>query len=113
MVLGLIGAVVIANRSALKAVGMIIVGLILGLIGTDVNTGTQRFAFGVPELLDGIGFIGVAVGVFAITEIVTNLEQKEKREVFTGKVGNLMPSRADLEASAGPIARGTLVGSLL
>jgi putative tricarboxylic transport membrane protein len=113
MVLGLIGAVVIANRSALKAIGMVIVGLILGLVGIDVNTGAQRFAFGVPELLDGIGFIVVAVGVFAIAEIVTNLEQKEKREVFTDKVGSLMPSRADLMQSAPAIARGTLVGSAL
>jgi TctA family transporter len=113
MVLGLIGAVVIANRSALKAIGMVMVGLILGLVGIDVNTGAQRFAFGVPELLDGIGFIVVAVGVFAIAEIVTNLEQKEKREVFTDKVGSLMPSRADLMQSAPAIARGTLVGSAL
>jgi len=113
MALGLIGAVVIANRSVLKAIGMVIVGLILGLVGIDVNTGAQRFTYGVPELLDGIGFIAVAVGVFAITEIVINLERKEKREVFTDKVGNLMPSREDLRQSAMPIARGTLVGSAL
>ena len=92
---------------------MVIVGLILGLVGTDVNTGTQRFTFGVTDLFDGIGFIVVAVGVFAIAEIVSNLEQKEKREVFTDKVGSLMPSRDDLKQSALPIARGTLVGSVL
>ena len=113
MVLGLIGAVVIAHRSILNAVGMVIVGLILGLVGTDVNTGTQRFTFGVADLFDGIGFIVVAVGVFAIAEIVSNLEQKETREVFTDKVGSLMPSREDLRQSALPIARGTLVGSVL
>jgi TctA family transporter len=113
MVLGLVGAVVIAHRSILKAVGMVIVGLILGLVGTDVNTGTQRFTFGVTDLFDGIGFIVVAVGVFAIAEIVTNLERKENREVFTDKVGSLMPSRDDLKRSALPIARGTLVGSVL
>jgi TctA family transporter len=113
MVLGLIGAVVIANRSALKAVGMVIVGLILGLVGIDVNSGTPRFTYDVPELLDGIGFVAVAVGVFAITEIVLNLEQKEAREVFTDKVGSLMPSGQDLRQSALPIARGTLVGSSL
>jgi putative tricarboxylic transport membrane protein len=113
MVLGLIGAVVIAHRSVLKAIGMVIVGLILGLVGIDVNTGAQRFVFGVTELYDGIGFIVVAVGVFAISEIVTNLEQKEKREVFTGKVTGLMPSRDDLKQSAMPIVRGTLIGSLL
>jgi putative tricarboxylic transport membrane protein len=113
MVLGLVGAVVIAHRSVLKAVGMVIVGLILGLVGTDVNTGTQRFTFGVTDLFDGIGFIVVAVGVFAIAEIVTNLERKENREVFTDKVGSLMPSRDDLERSVLPVARGTLVGSVL
>jgi putative tricarboxylic transport membrane protein len=113
MVLGLIGAVVIAHRSILKAVGMVIVGLILGLVGTDVNTGTQRFTFGLTDLFDGIGFIVVAVGVFAIAEIVSNLEQREKREVFTDKVGSLMPSRDQIRQSALPIARGTLVGSVL
>jgi TctA family transporter len=113
MVLGLIGAVVIANRSVLKAIGMVVVGLILGLVGIDVNTGEQRFTFGVTELYDGIGFIAVAVGVFAIAEIVTNLDQMEKREIFTDKVGNLMLSAADLKQSAAPIVRGTLVGSVL
>ena len=113
MVLGLIGAVVIANRSVLRAIGMVVVGLILGLVGIDVNTGDQRFTFGMTELYDGIGFIAVAVGVFAIAEIVSNLEQKEKREIFTDKVGTLMPSAADLKQSAVPIVRGTLVGSVL
>jgi putative tricarboxylic transport membrane protein len=113
MVLGLIGAVVIANRSALKAVGMVVVGLILGLAGIDVNSGAQRFTFGVTELLDGVGFVAVAVGVFAVTEIVMNLEKKDAREVFTDRVGSVMPSRADLKQSARPIARGTLVGSAL
>ncbi len=113
MALGLIGAVVIAHGSILKAIGMVVVGLILGLVGTDVNTGTQRFTFGVADLFDGIGFIVVAVGVFAVAEIVSNLEQKEKREVFTDRVGSLMPSGDDLKRSVAPIARGTLVGSVL
>ena len=111
MVLGLIGAVVLANLSVIRAIGMVIVGLILGLVGTDVNTGTLRFAFGIHDLYDGIGLVGVAIGVFAISEIVGNLEHKGKREVFTGKVQGLMPTRADLRASAMPIARGTLIGS--
>jgi TctA family transporter len=113
MVLGLIGAVVLANRSVIRAVGMVIVGLILGLVGTDVNTGTSRFTFGIHDLYDGIGFVAVAVGVFAISEIVGNLELKEKRQVFTDKVHGLMPTAADLKASAMPIARGTLLGSAL
>ena len=113
MVLGLIGAVVIANRSVLRAIGMVLVGLILGLVGIDVNSGASRFTFGVTELLDGIGFIGLAVGVFAVTEIVMNLEKKDTREVFTDKVGKLMPSRDEFRQSARPIARGTLIGSML
>jgi len=113
MVLGLIGAVVLANRSVVRAVGMVIVGLILGLVGTDVNTGTSRFTFGVHDLYDGIGFVAVAVGMFAISEIVGNLGQPEKREVFTSRVTGLMPTGADLKASAMPIARGTLLGSAL
>jgi len=113
MVLGLIGAVVLANRSVVRAVGMVIVGLILGLVGTDVNTGTSRFTFGVHDLYDGIGFVAIAVGMFAISEIVGNLGQPEKREVFTSRVTGLMPTGADLKASAMPIARGTLLGSAL
>ena len=113
MLLGLIGAVVLANRSVVRAIGMVVVGLILGLVGTDVNTGTLRFAFGIHDLYDGIGVAGVAIGMFAIAEIVSNLEHRDKREVFTRDVHGLVPSRADLKASAMPIARGTLIGSAL
>jgi len=113
LVLGLIGAVVLASGSLIKAVAMIVLGLVLGLVGTDVNTGAFRFAFGVPELSDGIGFIVVAMGVFGVAEIIVNLERKDKREVFTGRIDSLMPGRDDLKRSAAPIARGTLVGSIL
>jgi putative tricarboxylic transport membrane protein len=88
-----------------------VMGLLLGIVGTDVNTGVQRFSFGITELSDGIGFIVIAVGVFAVGEIVANLGNPEERKIFTGKVKNLMPTRADLKASAGPIARGTVIGS--
>jgi TctA family transporter len=90
---------------------MVAMGLLLGIVGTDVNTGVQRFSFGVTELSDGIGFIVVAVGVFAIGEIVANLGDPEQRTVFTEKVKNLMPTWADFKQSAAPIARGTLLGS--
>jgi TctA family transporter len=113
MVLGLIGAIVLANRSVLRAIGMVIIGLLLGLVGTDVNTGTSRFTFGIHDLYDGIGFVAVAVGVFALAEIVGNLEKGEAREIFTKSIGRLMPSGADMKASAMPIARGTLIGSVL
>ena len=113
MVLGLIGAVLLANKSVLRAVGMVVFGLILGIVGTDSNTGTLRFDFGLHDLYDGIGFVGVAVGVFAIAEIVGNLENNENREIFTERVDGLMPTREDLKASAMPIVRGTFLGSAL
>jgi len=113
MVLGLIGAVVLASGSLLKAIAMILLGLLLGLVGTDVNSGVARFAFDVPELTDGIGFVAVAMGVFAFSEIVANIEKHEHREVFTDKVGNLWPTAGDLKDSAGAVARGTALGSVL
>jgi putative tricarboxylic transport membrane protein len=111
MLMGLVAAAVLAQGDVFKSLAMVVMGLLLGIIGTDVNTGVQRFSFGITELSDGIGFIVIAVGVFAVGEIVANLGSPEERQVFTGKVKNLMPTRADLKASAGPIARGTLLGS--
>ena len=113
MVLGLIGAVVLASGSLIKAIGMIILGLLLGLVGTDVNTGTARFSFGIPELSDGIGFISVAMGVFGFAEIITNVDMKDKRETFTNKVEGLLLSWKDFKEAAPAIARGTGIGSLL
>jgi TctA family transporter len=113
MVLGLIGAVVLASGSLIKAIGMIILGLLLGLVGTDVNTGVSRFAFGIPELSDGIGFISVAMGVFGFAEIISNVDMKENRETFTNKVSGLLLSWADFKNSFGAIVRGTGIGSLL
>src|SRR6266581_4023860 len=83
MILGLIGAVVLAHGSLLKAIAMVVLGLLLGIVGTDVNSGTARFAFGIPELIDGIGIVSVAMGLFGFAEIITNLESVEKRELVT------------------------------
>jgi putative tricarboxylic transport membrane protein len=113
MVLGLIGAVVLASGSLTKALAMIVLGLILGLIGTDVNSGTLRFAFGVPELSDGIGFVIIAMGVFGFAEIITNLEQKEKRETFTDKVSHVWPTRDDVKNAGPAVLRGTALGAFL
>jgi hypothetical protein len=113
MVLGLIGAVVLASGSLVKAIAMIVLGLLLGLVGTDVNSGTSRYAFDVPQLTDGLGFVTVAMGVFGFAEIMVNLEQKEKRETFLKKVTNLWPSKADFKRMIAPILRGTLLGSIL
>src|SRR4051812_17817749 len=111
MLMGLVAAAVLAQGDMLKSLAMVVMGLLLGIVGTDVNTGVQRFSFGITELSDGIGFIVVAVGVFAVGEIVANLGDPEKRAVFTEKVKNLMPTKEDMKASIGPIARGTLLGS--
>ena len=113
MVLGLVAAIVLAHGSLLKAIAMVLLGLLLGLVGTDVNSGVLRFTFGISELADGIGFVGVAMGLFGIAEIVTNLELKEAREVFTSKVGRLMPSKEDFRRMWKPILRGTALGSAL
>ena len=114
MVLGLVAAVVLAHGSLLKAISMVVLGLLLGLVGTDVNSGVARFSFGVPELSDGIGFVIVAMGMFGFAEIITNLEQvEEKREVFTAKLSNLLPSLQDLKDCSGAITRGTILGSCL
>ncbi|MGA8052834.1 MAG: tripartite tricarboxylate transporter permease [Burkholderiales bacterium] len=113
MVLGLIAATVLAHGSLIKAIAMVVLGLLLGIVGTDVNSGTARFNFGIPELSDGIGFVTVAMGMFGIAEIIVNLEHGEKREVFTAKVTNLLPTRKDFMQAAPAIARGTLLGSAL
>ena len=113
MALGLIGAVVLASGSLIKAIAMIILGLLLGLVGTDVNSGVARFSFDIPELSDGIGFVAVAMGVFGFAEIIVNLEKKDKREVFTSKVGSLLPNWSETKQAAPAVARGTLLGSIL
>ncbi|QWD79482.1 tripartite tricarboxylate transporter permease [Polynucleobacter sp. MWH-Spelu-300-X4] len=113
MVLGLIGAVVLASGSLIKAIAMIVLGLLLGLVGTDVNSGTARYSFDIPELTDGIGFVAVAMGMFGFAEIMTNLEQKENRETFLDKVSSLWPGKEDFKRMIPPILRGTTIGSLL
>ena len=113
MVLGLVAATVLAHGSLIKAIAMVILGLLLGLIGTDVNSGVLRFTFNIPELSDGIGFVIVAMGMFGTAEIIANLEQGERREVFTGKVKNLFPTKEDWKRIWAPILRGTALGSFL
>jgi len=113
MGLGLVAAVVLASGSVLKAVAMIFLGLLLGLIGTDVNTGAMRGTFGVPELSDGIGFVGVAMGMFGVAEIIINLERKSDRSVTDTKITGLFPTMADFKACIWPVLRGTALGSVL
>jgi putative tricarboxylic transport membrane protein len=113
MVLGLVASVVLARGSLLKALGMIVVGLILGLIGTDVNSGSQRYTFGVNELMDGIGFVTVAMGMFGLGEIILNLEREGTGRKIVGAITSLMPTREDWKRMIAPIFRGTILGSAL
>ncbi len=114
MIVGLIGAVVLASGSLIKAIAMIVLGLLLGLMGTDVNSGVARFSFDLPELSDGVGFVAIAMGVFGYGEIIANLARpEEEREVFTAKVQGLWPTRQDFKDMAPAMLRGTALGSLL
>jgi putative tricarboxylic transport membrane protein len=113
MVLGLIASIVLAHGSILHALGMIVLGLLLGFVGTDVNSGTQRFTFGLPELSDGIGFVIVAMGMFGIGEIIANLEHEGTRDVSIKKVAGLWPTREDFRRIIAPTLRGTALGSVL
>ncbi len=113
MVLGLVFAVVLASGSIAKAVAMILVGLVLSMVGTDLVTGAPRMSLGLPELADGVGFVVIAMGVFGFAEIMRNLETPAHRGVVNAKLTGLMPTKADLKQSAGAIGRGSLIGSVL
>ena len=114
MVLGLIGAVVLASGSLVKAICMILLGLLLGQVNTDVISGVPRFSFDVPELTDGIGFVGIAMGVFGFGEIIANLGMpEEQREVFTKDVKGLWPTKQDFKDAWPAVLRGTALGSIL
>ena len=114
MLLGLIFAVVLAHGSVVKSIAMVLTGLLLSMIGSDLETGAGRMNFGLPELSDGIGFTNIAMGLFGFAEIIRNLEMSaESREVLHAKISGLMPTRQDLKDATGPVIRGTVVGSLL
>jgi len=111
MLMGLVAAALLAQGDMIKSLSMVVLGLLLGIVGTDVNTGMQRFSLGITELSDGIGFVVIAVGIFAIGEIVTNLGRPEGGAVFAAKISTLFPTRDDLRRSFGPILRGTGLGA--
>ena len=113
MVLGLIGAVVLAHGSLIKAIAMIILGLLLGIVGTDVNSGVARFSFGVPELTDGIGVVTVAMGLFGFAEIISNLEVSQKREIVAAKIKGFFLTREQFRKAWPAALRGTGLGSVL
>ncbi|MGL5136862.1 MAG: tripartite tricarboxylate transporter permease [Beijerinckiaceae bacterium] len=113
MVMGLIFAVALARGSVIKALAMVVLGLLLSTVGSDLESGEQRLTFGSLELADGIEFATLAMGAIGFAEIMRNLENPETRDVVQGKVTGLMPTMADFRQSAAPIARGTVIGSIL
>src|SRR5947208_3742496 len=112
MVCGLVAAVVLARGSLLKAVAMVVLGLLLGLVGTDVNSGARRFNFGMTGLADGIEFVAISMAIYGIGEVVYNLEKQQAASVVAGAVGRVWPSLTDLKQCAGSILRGTAIGAI-
>lgn len=113
MVLGLMFAVILAQGSVPRAIAMIVLGILLSTVGSDLETGEERLTFGFSEISDGIDFAVIAMGLFGFAEILKNLESPEQRDVVKSRIGSLMPTRDDMRQSLAPIFRGTLVGSIL
>ncbi len=113
MVLGLAASVALAHGSVLKAIAMVVLGLLLGTVGQDIYTGTPRFNFGLEQLVDGFNFVAIAMGVFGIGEVVRNLENERTRSAVASRVRDLIPSRDEVKAIVAPILRGTALGSML
>jgi putative tricarboxylic transport membrane protein len=113
MVCGLVAAVVLAHGSVIKAIGMVVLGLLLGLAGTDVNSGIRRFTFGFQGLADGIEFVALSMAIYGIAEIAHNLERKGSEVQIAGNIGRVWPSRSDIRRSFPAILRGTSLGSIL
>src|SRR3954469_16937572 len=113
MVCGLIAAVVLAHGSIIKAIAMVILGLLLGLAGTDVNSGIRRFDFGFQGLADGIEFVALSMAIYGLAEVAYNLERKEEQGVVTHTVGRVWPGWADIKTCIPSILRGTALGSIL
>ena len=113
VVLGLIASTALARGSTIKALAMILLGLLFGTVGQDIFTATPRYTFGNRELYSGINFVSVAVGMFGIAEILRNLEDERSRDVSVRSVSGLLLSRADLRRILPPVIRGTALGSAL
>jgi putative tricarboxylic transport membrane protein len=113
MLMGLVAAVVLATGSIVASIGMVMIGMLLGLIGTDLTTGEQRFTFGVREIYDGIDFVVVAMGLFGVSEIIANLADRQTRELPATTITRLMPTKEDVRQAAPATVRGTLLGSIL
>ncbi len=113
MVLGLVAAVILAHGSVVKSLAMVGLGLLLGVVGIDVNSGAERMTFGIPEFADGLGFVSVAMGFFGLAEIIGNIEKPSQRVIVKQKMKDLFPSPTDLKAAFPAMLRGTAIGSIL
>ncbi|MCG7392180.1 tripartite tricarboxylate transporter permease [Microvirga sp. ACRRW] len=113
MVMGLVFAVVLARGSILKAIAMILVGVLLSTVGLDLETGEERMTFGLPFLSDGIDFAVLAMGIFGIAEIMRNLDHTEHRDVVRQSIGRLLPNKDDFKQAYKPAIRGTIIGAIL
>ena len=113
IVLGLLVSIALAHGSILKALAMIVLGLLLGMVGQDIYTGQPRFTFGIRELYSGLNFVSVAVGVFGVAEILRNLENEKGRDIMVKAVKGLWLTKDDFKRIVGPVLRGTALGSLL
>src|SRR6187200_1643737 len=113
MLMGLVFAVVLARGSILRAIAMILVGVLLSTVGTDLETGEERMTFGLPFLADGIDFAVLAMGIFGIAEIMRNLDHTEHRDVVRQAIGRLLPNKDDFKQAYMPVLRGTVIGAIL
>ncbi|BBK42134.1 hypothetical protein STVA_21540 [Allostella vacuolata] len=112
MMVGLIGAIVLAHGSVVKAIAVTLLGLFLGLVGTDLNSGNERFTLGFPELADGVGFVIIAMGLFGVADILVNLERRHA-PALTAVIGRLWPTRQEFRQASPAVLRGTVLGSLV
>ena len=113
MVCGLIAAVVLAHGSLVKAIAMVVLGLLLGIAGTDINSGVRRFDFGMTGLADGVEFVALSMAIYGIAEVAYNLEKQQQTGIVSDAVGRVWPSLADLRHCVGSILRGTSLGAIL
>jgi TctA family transporter len=113
MLCGLIAAVVLARGSIIKAIAMVVLGLIFGLAGSDVNSGIRRFTFGFQGLADGIEFVALSMAIYGVAEVIVNLEKKAEQASIAGNVGKVLPSWADIRHCIPSVLRGTTLGSVL
>jgi TctA family transporter len=113
MVLGLVLSIALASGSIVNSLAMVVLGLLFGMVGSDVISGSPRFTLGFAEYADGLNFVAVAVGIFGVAEILRNLENEHARSALIKAVSNLFPSRDDWRRMTAPILRGTVLGSVL